>query len=171
LVSSSRRVSHGVVVWSGKPWVIPAAIFRTAAIVITAIIVLFLEMNFGFALIVIAGLPVFMWTLLIFVLIWVLGLLNLLIFWASHIYVLRQDGLEVRRGIIQLHSFVVTPSGFGDLAVFQSFGGQIFGYGDLTINSQGERHTKLALVRAPYVAADIIRDIMGKPIVRIDAKD
>ena len=165
-----RRISHGVVVWSGKPWVIPAAIFRTAAIVIAAIVTLFLEMNLGYALTVIAGLPVFLWTLLVFALIWMLSLLNLLVFWASHTYVLRQDSLEVRRGIIQLHSFVVTPSGFGDLTVFQSFGGRIFGYGDLTINSQGERQTKLALVRSPYATADIVRDILGKPIVQVDTR-
>lgn len=97
-----------------------------------------------------------------------MSLFDLLIFWVSNSYVLRQDGLEVRRGIIRLHSFVVTPSGFGDLLVYQSLGGRIFGYGNLTVNSQGERQTKLRLVRSPFTVADTMRDIMGKPIVRVE---
>ena len=147
---------------------IPAAIFRTVGVVVFAIFFLFIEMTFGVALTLIAGLPVFLWTLFAFILVWVLSLLDLLIYWVSNSYVLRQDGLEVRRGIIRLHSFVVTPSGFGDLLVYQSLGGRIFGYGDLTVNSQGERQTKLRLVRSPFTVADTMRDIMGKPIVRVE---
>ena len=92
----------------------------------------------------------------------------MLIFRLSNTYVLRQDGLETRKGIIRLRSFVVTPSGFGDLLVYQSVGGRIFGYGEITVNSQGERQTKLVLVRSPFDAANTIRDIMGKPIVRVE---
>jgi uncharacterized membrane protein YdbT with pleckstrin-like domain len=136
--------------------------------VLAALLVLFLEMLFGVALIVVAGLTVYLWTLLLFALILIVSLLDLLFFWASHSYLLRQDGLEIRRGIIRLHSFVVTPSGFGDLMVYQSLGGRIFGYGELTVNSQGERQTKLRLVRSPFTTADTIRDIMGKPIVRVE---
>lgn len=146
----------------------PAAIFRTVTVVVFAILFLFIEMTVGVALSVIAGLPVFLWTLFAVILIWVLSLLDLLIYWASNSYVLRQDGLEVRGGLIRLHSFVVTPSGFGDLLLYQSLGGRIFGYGDLTVNSQGERQTKLRLVRSPFTIADTMRDIMGKPIVRVE---
>ena len=95
-------------------------------------------------------------------------MLDLLFFRLSNSYILRQDGLEVRRGILRLHSFVVTPSGFGDLLIYQSIGGRIFGYGDITVNSQGERETKMLLVRQPFVMADTMRDIMGKPIVRVE---
>lgn len=147
---------------------IPAAIFRTVAVVVFAILFLFVEMYAGVALALIGGLPIFLWTLFAFILVWVLSLFDLLIFWVSNSYVLRQDGLEVRRGIIRLHSFVVTPSGFGDLLVYQSLGGRIFGYGNLTVNSQGERQTKLRLVRSPFTVADTMRDIMGKPIVRVE---
>ena len=58
--------------------------------------------------------------------------------------------------------------GFGDLLVYQSLGGRIFNYGDITVNSQGERQTKLLLVRSLFATADSIRDIMGKPLVRIE---
>jgi hypothetical protein len=107
---------------------------------------------------------------LIFTVIWLISILELLIFRLYHNYVLRQDGLEIRRGIIRLHSFVVTPSSFGDLLVYQSKGGRNFSYGEITVNSKGERETKLVLVRAPFKTADIIRDIMGKPIVRVEGR-
>jgi hypothetical protein len=169
LVSSSKSVAHGAIVWHGKPWVVPAAIIRTISVIVLLIIFLSLEYYSGQASFGLFSLPVWAWTLLIFLLIWLVSLLELLFFYLSNNYILRQDGLEVKRGILRLHSFVVTPSGFGDLLVYQSIGGRIFGYGDLTVNSQGERETRLQLVRHPYSVADTMRDIMGKPIVRVES--
>lgn len=168
LTSSSKHVSHGAIVWAGKPWVVPAAIFRTVIVVIFAIVFMVIENIAGIALSIIAGLPLYLWTLFAFILVWIVSLFDLLIYRVSNSYMLRQDGLQVRRGLIRLHSFIVTPSGFGDLLIYQSLGGRIFGYGDLTVNSQGERRTKLRLVRSPFTTADTIRDIMGKPIVRVE---
>jgi uncharacterized membrane protein YdbT with pleckstrin-like domain len=168
LISTSRSVAHSIVVWHGKPWIVPAAIIRTISLIVFSILFLSLEYYSGQASFSLLGLPVWAWTLLLFVVIWLVSLLELLVFYLSNSYILRQDGLEVKRGILRLHSFVVTPSGFGDLLVYQSIGGRIFGYGDLTVNSQGERETRLRLVRQPYVVADTMRDIMGKPIVRVE---
>ena len=123
-MSSDRHVQQGTVVWLGKPWIVPAAIIRTVAVFVVAAFFLWLEIYFGVAFSGLAGLAVFAWTLLAFSLIWLFSMLELLIFRASNTYVLRQDGLEVRRGIIRLHSFVVTPSGFGDLMLYQSVGGK-----------------------------------------------
>lgn len=167
-MSSVRSVAHGALVWVGKPWVIPIAIIRTITVVLVLIFILWFESAFGFAFTSVAGLPIFVWTVLIALAIWLVSLLDLLIFWATNTYVLRQDGLEIKRGIIRLHSFVITPSGFGDLSVYQSISGRIFGYGDLTVTSQGERKTKLALVRSPFSTADTLRDVMGKPLVRVE---
>jgi uncharacterized membrane protein YdbT with pleckstrin-like domain len=154
---SFKSVVHGEVVWLGKPWVVPAAIIRTVTVIVVAILFVWLEVFSGTAFASFVGLPVYAWTLVAFVVIR-----------ASNTYILRRDGLEIRRGIIRLHSFVVTPSGFGDLMVYQPVGGRIFGYGDLTVNSQGERETKLSLVRSPFTTADTVRDIMGKPVVRVE---
>ena len=169
-LSSGTRVHRGEIVWVGKPWIDPATVIRTVTVFVFAIILLFLEAYFHRFSYNLVGLPLWAWTILLFVVIWLLSLLNLLLFWASNKYILRQDGLEIRRGIIRLHSFVVTPAGFGDLLVYQSLGGRIFGYGEITVNSQGERQTKLSLVRAPFDVADTIRDILGKPIVRLDSQ-
>jgi hypothetical protein len=113
-------------------------------------------------------LPVWAWTLLAFAVIWLIGILDLLIFRAAHTYILRQDGLEVKCGILRLQSFIVAPAGFGDLLVYQSIGGRIFDYVNLAVNSQEERKTQMKLVQSPYKVADTLRDIMGKPIVRVD---
>ncbi len=132
-----------------------------------AAIFIFLELVVGVAFLAI-GLEIYLLTLLAFCLIWVASVLHLPIYRASNSYILRQDGLEVRRGIVGVNSFVVTRSGFGDLLLYQSLGGRIFGYGTLIINSQGERQTKLFLVHDPFKIADLVRDVMGKPIVRIE---
>jgi hypothetical protein len=169
-LSSAKGARLEGAVWVGKPYVVPAAVFRTVFVVIVAIILLFLESYFGNAFSYgLIGLPIWIWTVLLFIVVWMLSMLDLLILRASNTYVLRQDGIEVRRGIIGLHSFVVTPAGFGDLLVYQSLGGRIFEYGDITVNSQGERQTRLHLVRDPFDVADTMRDIMGKPIVRVDS--
>lgn len=167
-MSSSSHVNHGVVVWVGKPWIVPAAVIRSVILLVIVIIFLLLEGASGYSTYFVAGLPLWVWTTLLFIIIWLLTMFNLLIYRVSRVYILRQDGLEIRRGILRLHSFVVTPAGFGDLLVYQSIGGRIFGYGDITVNSQGERQTKLLLVRDPFAVADTIRDIMGKPLVRVD---
>ena len=169
-MSSDKNASHGDIVWSGKPWITPAAIIRTVTFIVFIIIFLWLEFYANIALTHLAVLPIYAWTIVALIVVWIFSLLDILIFRASHSYVLRQDGLEIRSGIIRLHSFVVTPPGFGDLMVYQSVGGRIFGYGDLTVNSQGERETRLVLVRKPFAVADTMRDIMGKPIVRVENK-
>ncbi len=168
--SNGRQLAHGDVVWKSKPWIVPATIIRTVAIVVIAVLILWLEILSGVVSTSLIGLPIWAWTFLVFTLIWFISMLGLLVFRASYAYILRQDGLEVKQGIVRLRSFVVTPAGFGDLLVYQSVGGRIFGYGDLTVNSQGERETKLKLVHSPYTVADLMRDILGKPIVRIEGK-
>ena len=136
-----------------KPWVTPSAIIRTVTVFVLSAVFVWLEIYSAFFSS-LTGLPFWAWTILAFVVIWLFSLLKVLIFRASNTYVLRQDGIEIRRGIIRLHSFVVTPVGFGDLLVYQSIGGRIFGYGNITVNSQGERQTKLLLVHSPFAAAD-----------------
>ncbi len=169
-MSSDKHASHNDLVWHGKPWITPATIIRTITVFVFLIIFVWLEIYFGIANSHLLVLPIFAWSIIAFIIIWLFSLLELLILRASHDYVLRQDGLEIRNGIVSLHSFVVTPAGFGDLMVYQSIGGRIFDYGDITINSQGERETKLLLVRKPFAVADTMRNFMGKPIVRVESQ-
>ena len=167
---SDKHGIHGEVVWLGKPWIVPAVVFRSIAVFVVLAVLVWLEVFGGIALTHLPFLPIFAWTILVFIIVWLLSLLDLLVFRASHTYVLRQDGLEIRNGLLRLHSFVVSDAAFGDLLVYQSIGGRIFKYGEITVNSQGERETKLVLVHSPFEIADKIRDVMGKPIVRVEGK-
>jgi hypothetical protein len=167
-LSSDKQVNGKEIVWFGKPWVTPAVILRTVALIVVSAVFVWLEIFSGAAFRSLFGLPIYAWTLLVFVLIWAVGILQLLIFRVAHTYILRQDGLEIKQGILSLNSFVVTPAGFGDMIVYQGVGGRIFGYGNIIVNSQGERMTKLFFVRSPSKVSDTLRDIMGKPIVRLE---
>lgn len=89
MTSSNKRVVHGDVVWYGKPWIVPAAIIRTVTVVVVAILFLWLEIYSGVAFAGLVGLPVWAWTFLTSGVIWLLSLLELLIFRASNTYVLR----------------------------------------------------------------------------------
>jgi hypothetical protein len=166
-LTSDSNPQKSNIIWQKKPWITPAAIIRTITIFVVAALFVWLEASFSVASSNLIELPAYAWTILVFVVIWLFVMLDLVIFRVANTYVLRQDGVEIRRGIVRLHSFVVTPMGFGDLLVYQSLGGRIFGYGDITVNSQGERQTKLLLVHSPFAVADTIRDIMGKPLVRV----
>jgi hypothetical protein len=167
---SDKHGIHGEVVWVYKPWIVPAVVFRSVGVFVVLAVLVWLENYVGVAFSHLAFLPFFAWTILVFIVVWLFSLMNLFIFRASHTYILRQDGLEIRNGLLRLHSFVVSDAAFGDLLVYQSVGGRIFNYGEITVNSQGERETKLVLVRAPFETADKIRDVMGKPIVRVEGK-
>jgi hypothetical protein len=169
-MSSNVQVNSKDIVWLGKPWVTPAVILRTVALIVVSALFVWLEIFSGAAFRGLFGLPVYAWTLLVFVLIWAVSILQLLIFRFAHTYILRQDGLEIKQGILRLNSFVVTPSGFGDMIVNQGVGGRIFGYGNIIVNSQGERMTKLFFVRGPSKVSDTLRDILGKPIVRVEGR-
>jgi hypothetical protein len=168
LTSNNKTIAHTDVVWTGKPWIISAVVLRTVTVIVIAILFFWLELLSGVASNGLVGLPVWALTFLVFGVIWLISVFELLVFRLSNSYVLRQDGLEIKHGILRLHSFVVTPSGFGDMLVYQPIGGSIFGYGDITVNSQGERETRMRLVRNPFKVADVMRDIMGKPIVRVE---
>ena len=169
MTSNNKPIAHTDVVWAGKPWIVPAAVLRTVTLIVVALLFFWLELFSAVASDGLMGLPVWAWTFLVFGAIWLISVFELLIFRLSNSYVLQQDGLEIKRGIIRLYSFVVTPSGFGDMLVYQPIGGRIFGYGDITVNSQGERETRMRLVRHPFKVANMMRDVMGKPIVRVES--
>ncbi len=165
-MSSGKNTSS--VVWSGKPWIAPSLIIRSVAVIVITSIVLFLEYYMGVLNNTLLIMPAWFLTDIVFGILWLAAVFGLLILRASHTYILRQEGLEVKRGILRLQTFIVTPQGFGDLLVNQSVAGRILNYGDLIVDSQGEKKTRLQLVHRPNYVVDQMREIMGKPIVRIE---
>jgi uncharacterized membrane protein YdbT with pleckstrin-like domain len=114
------------------------------------------------------GLQVVFWTALLFFLVWLFSLVHLVLLRASNTYILRNDSLEVRTGILSTRSFIIAPSGFADLEVDKSVTGRILNVGNIIIRSQSESDVLMVRVREPQNSADRIREVLSRPIVRID---
>jgi hypothetical protein len=65
---------------------------------------------------------------------------------------------------------VVSPSGFSELEVFRSVVGRIVESGDIVIETQSEKDNVVRMVRVknPLKVADQIREVMARPVVRIE---
>ena len=92
---------------------------------------------------------------------------------ASNTYILRNGSLEISVGILTSKSFTVAPSGFADMEVIRSISAKIMNLGDIIIHTQDGRGIprKMQKVRNPSKVADQIREVMAKPIVRIEGQE
>jgi uncharacterized membrane protein YdbT with pleckstrin-like domain len=155
------------VIWSGRPWIGPQVVLRTAALVIIAIIASFflsLSSLFAFPLL---TLPLYLWVYGLLAIAWVLSLLSLLILRASWRYTLRRSSMEVVKGIVSKRTLTVSPSGFSELEVDQGIVGRILNYGSFEVRSQGGQQLNLILIKRPRDVSAKIRDVMATPTVRI----
>ena len=143
---------------------------RTVIALVVAVLIIWLELTF-IEQIPFLGLPMVFWALFFLFLLWLVSLVHLLLLRASNNYVLRNDSLEVRSGILATKSFVIVPSGFSDLEVDRSVSARIVGTGNIIIRSQSESDIVMVRVRAPLKVADQIRKVMSRPIVRIEGHD
>jgi uncharacterized membrane protein YdbT with pleckstrin-like domain len=169
----SQRISENSsqVLWTGKPWITPAVVARTIIVIGVAIAVILLESIFNLQY-VFMNLPLILWTGLVFVLIWAFSLVHLLLLWTSNTYVLRNDSLEIRTGILTSRSFVVAASGFADMEVTKSIVGRILNFGDIIIRTQDESGADkiLRTIKNPMKVSGQIREVMSRPIVRIEGQ-
>jgi uncharacterized membrane protein YdbT with pleckstrin-like domain len=163
------KTSESATVWAGKPWILPGVVGRTVLVLVVAVFAVWLELTFDVAYVTFLGLQAVLWTGLLFFVVWLFSLAHLVLLRASNDYVLRSDSLEVRTGILSTRSFVIAPSGFSDLEVDRSVTGRILNVGDITVRSQSESDVLMVRVRDPMKAAEHIRQILSRPIVRIEA--
>ncbi len=170
LSTDEKQRARSDIIWVRRPWITPDAVFRTILIFVVAVIIIWLEFLMGAAITSIFSIALWVWTLIIFLLIWLATLSGLLILRASHRYILRSGSLDVKTGIISLKSFVLSSSGFSDLEVNQSVVGRIVNSGDILVYTQGERNTTMKKVRHPNKVTGLIRDTMGKPVVRVEGQ-
>lgn len=156
--------------WTAKPWILPGAVFRSIVIIVVAIIIVWIEFYFGMAFKPFADVPLVLWTGLAFFVVWILSMMSLLLLRATHTYILRNDSLEIRTGIATERSHVIAPSGFSDLEVIRSISARMVNSGDIIVRLQTETESnlKMSRVRDPMKAADQIRRIMARPIVRVE---
>jgi len=176
----------GSVLWTGRPWILPSVLARSTLIVAVAVVVFWLEFLFGMAYKTIASLlpsvtalsdvpiisswPMILWTGLMFLLVWLFIAARLLLLRTSNTYVLHDDSLEVRSGILNSRTFVVSASGFSDLEVLRSVVGRLMNSGDIVIRTQSETDgvRKMEKIRYPLKVADQIRQVMARPIFRTE---
>jgi uncharacterized membrane protein YdbT with pleckstrin-like domain len=159
--------------WTGKPWILPDALGRGILIIAIAVVVSWLELFFDWAFNSFLNIPLILWTGLAFCLIWIVSLTHLLLLRASNTYILRNDSLEIRTGILTSKSFTVASSGFADMEVIRSLSGRILNLGNIVIRTQDESGTdkRLQKVRNPLKVADQIREVMAKPMMRIEGRE
>ena len=154
--------------WTGKPWILPNVLTRTVLIIAVAIALFWFEFYLNRAYEALLTIPIIAWTGLILSLVWLLSLPRLLALRASNTYILRNDGIEVRNGIFTSKSFVISPAGFSDLEVTRSVAARIVNSGNIIIRTQGENDVRMEKVRDPLKVANMIREVMARPTVRIE---
>ncbi len=168
--SNEPSKTYQDILWEGRPWIVPAAIGRTIIFIVVAGVIVWLEFYSGTAYDKIANIQVLIWTILILLIIWIIGLLDLVILRASHRYQLRSDSLEIKTGLVSLKQFMIVPSGFSDLETRQSVLERALGYGSIVVHSQSETDPDRTMVkvRNPSKVAEQIRYVMARPIVRME---
>ena len=169
------------VLWKGKPWIVPGVVVRTVVVFVVAVVVSWFELSYDvagmfrtyFSGLGLSSVQLLSWTALGFLLIWALSLLHLALLRASSTYVLRDDSLELRYGILTSKSEMISPSGFSDLEVVRSVSDRILNSGNIVIRTQSEEEKGLVMTRVHYplnVAARI-REVMSRPIVRVEGQE
>lgn len=171
-MSGGTSENSGSTLWTGKPWILPAVVARSILIIVVAVAVSWIEFFFGMAQETLLNVWLILWTGLLFFVVWVVSILRLLLLRASNTYILRNDSLEIRTGILTSRSFVVAASGFADMEVTRSISGRIMNFGDITIRTQDESGAdkKIAKIRDPMRVGNQIREVMARPTVRIEGQ-
>lgn len=156
--------------WTGKPWVLPGVVAKSVVIGVVAVVILWLEFFFKIDYTNLI-MPITLWTGLVTFAAWIISIARPLLLRASNAYILREDSLEIRAGILTSKAFVVAPSGFSDLEVVRSISARIVGSGNIIIRTQGDSDVKMEKVRSPLKVAAQIREVMARPVIRIGGQE
>ncbi len=167
---SSSAQKSGQEVWRGRPWILPYIATRTFLVFVISVGVLIVENSIGVLYMPQFGLSVLVWTLAVFFFIWILGILDLLVLRSTHLYILRDDSLEIKVGLLTSKTSMIVPTGFSDLELIRSVSGRILNTGDIMIKTQSEKDftKRMTKVKDPKRVADLIRNVMARPIFRVD---
>ncbi len=157
--------------WKDGPWIFPNLVGVSVLAVVAASLLAWFELSFNLASISILSVPTLLWTTLAVFFVWIVSVARLVVLRASHTYILRTDGLEVRSGIISSAARVMAPAGFSDLEVTRSIISRISNTGEITVRTQGENDMKLLRVKNPTLVADRIREVMARPVVRLEGQE
>jgi uncharacterized membrane protein YdbT with pleckstrin-like domain len=141
-----------------------------ALLVALAIVVVIVENLLSYLYIQQFGLPILAWTLIVFFVLYILSLFNLLILWGTHSYVLMDDSLEIKVGLIPINTSMIVSTGFSDLEFIRSITSRLLNTGDILIRTQSERNFTKSMVMvkdAPRIA-NMIREVIARQIFKMD---
>jgi len=160
------------VLWMGRPWIVPAAVARTLVVLLVGLLLVWVEYFTETAGDTIFGISIVLLTVVVFFLVWLVGLVGLLVERATNLYTLKNDSLEIQTGIATSRNVVLVASGFSDLEVIRGIAGRIFEYGNIVVRMQSERDSQKVMikVRDPLKVAEQIRYVMGRPVVRMESQ-
>lgn len=157
---------NDAIVWRGKPWITVQVVMMTIAVAVIGALAVWLELFAGYAYAPILGIALLVWTALALAVAWLILVLRYVLERATQTYILRKIGLEVEIGIFSKRNIVLSTGGFSDMQVKRSIVGRIFNVGDISIRSEGQNDIRLRKVRDPKKVADMIRDVMSRPLVK-----
>ncbi len=154
------------VLWRGKPWITIQAVLVSVIMVVIGALAIWLEFLAGYAYTPLLGMALLVWTIVVLAVAWLVLILRYILERATQTYILRKIGLEVEMGLLSKRNIVLSTSGFSDMQVNRSIVGRLFNVGDISIRSEGQNDIRLKKVRNPKKIADMIRDVMSRPLVR-----
>jgi uncharacterized membrane protein YdbT with pleckstrin-like domain len=146
--------------------VLPAVLVKSIAVIVVTALTFWLEFLFRVAYFSAPVMPIIAWTALAFFAVWLTSTVRSLLLKASNLYILKEDGLEVRVGIVTSKSFVISPVGFSDLEVVRSLSARIMNSGRIVIHTRGNSDIRMEKVRSPLKVAAQIREVMARPFAR-----
>jgi hypothetical protein len=146
--------------------VLPAVLSKSITIIAVTALTFWLEFLFDVAYFPAPIMPVIAWTALVLFTAWNTSIVRSFLLRASNSYILMEDGLEVKVGIVTSKSFVISPAGFSDLEVVRSPSARIMDSGDIVIHTQGDSDIKMEKARSPLKVAPQIREVIARPFTR-----
>ena len=88
---------------------------------------------------------------------------------ARNKYELREDGLYVDLGIVNLQNTFVAPMAFSDARLNMPLSLRIVKRGTIVVDTNDNRHFKLLLIVDPLTVQGLIRRTLGHPVVRVES--
>ncbi len=113
--------------------------------------------------------PVEVGTAILVIIVYLAKVGQLALLRARHKYELREDGLYVDSGILNLQNTFVAPMAFSDARLEMPVSLRLLRRGNIIVDSNDNRHFRLLLIENPMTVQDLIRRTLGHPVVRVES--
>lgn len=113
--------------------------------------------------------PVEVITVIVVVAVYLAEVIQLALLRARNEYVLREDGLYVDTGILNLQNTYVAPMAFSDARLELPITLRLVKRGNIFVDTNDSRHFSLMLIEDPINVQNLIRRTLGHPVVRVES--